>query len=309
MDIDNIEISDLKTKLNQILEDKIIAIEKGCREEVLIEINKYILGKEIKLVLVCDSNKTSTNILIRNLDVLNYLSNISSLAILSNSSKELDEINSVQNIVDLKSFKLSGYYNKNINIEVISKFNNLKILEIEALSDSKKYKLLDNFNLEKLAIEKLDLSKVQMNANLKYLKISKELINENLLNEKYPNLTHVELVNCKKIEDFSFLTYLIDLENIIINNTNIGVFPEVSKNVIKIQLLTNKKLKDVEAVFKLNNLNKIAITDSAVNFDEIIKLSKLNLINFYFRSKLKVENDDFEKIALKRGFKNNLVNW
>ncbi|WP_268847348.1 hypothetical protein [Flavobacterium aestivum] len=309
MNIDNIGVNDLKTKLNQILEDKIIAIEKGCQEQVLIEANKYISGKEIKLVLVCDSNKASTDVLIRNLDVLNYLSNISNLVILSNSSKELEEIKNVQNITDLVSFKLSGYYNKNIDVEVISKFSNIKIFEIEALSDGKKYKLLENFNLEKLAIEKLDLSKVEANINLKHLKISKELISENLLIEKFPNIVNIELVNCKKIIDFSFLSNLMHLENIIINNTSIEKFPELSNKVTKVQLLTNKKLKDIQAIFKLNNLNKIAITDSVVNFEDIIKLSKSDFINFYFRSKLKVENDDFEKIAIENNFKNNLANW
>ncbi|MDW8852412.1 hypothetical protein SD960_20085 [Flavobacterium sp. MMLR14_040] len=309
MDIDNIEITDLKTNLNRILSDKIIAIEKGCKEEVLLELNSQIKGKEIKLVLVCDSNKVSTDILKRNLDVLNYLNNINSISILSNSSKELEEINNVQNITDLNSFKLSGFYNKNINIEVLNKFKNLKVFEIEALSDSKKYKLLDNFNLEKLAIEKLDLAKVEVNPNLKHFKISKELINEKLLAEKYPSIVNVELVNCKKIIDFSFLTDLTRLETIIINNTNIEVFPKVSNSVTKIQLLTNKKLKDIEVIFKLSNLSKIAITDSAVDFEEIIKLSKLNFINFYFRSKSRTENDAFEKIANAQGFNNNLVNW
>lgn len=309
MDIDNIEINDLKNNLNRILSDKIIAIEKGCKEEVLVELNNQIEGKNIKLVLVCDSNKVSTDILKRNLDVLNYLNNISSISILSNSSKELEEINYVKNITELNSFKISGFYNKNINIEILNKFNNLKTFEIEALSDSKKYKLLENFNLEKLAIEKLDLAKVELNQDLKHLKISKELINEKLLVEKYPNIVNIELVNCKKIIDFSFLTDLIYLETIIINNTNIEVFPEVSNTVTKIQLLTNKKLNNIETVFKLPNLSKIAITDSDVNFEEIIKLSKLNFINFYFRSKSRVENDAFEKIAIEKDFCNNLFNW
>lgn len=309
MDVDNIEITDLKNNLNRILSDKIIAIEKGCKEEVLVELNSQIEGEFIKLVLVCDSNKLSTSVLKRNLDVLNYLNNINGISILSNSSKELEEINNVQNITDLNSFKISGFYNKNINIEVLNKFKNLKIFEIEGLSDSKKYKLLENFNLEKLAIEKLDLAKVEVNPNLKHLKISKELINEKLLVEKYPNIVNVELVNCKKIIDFSFLTDLTHLQTIIINNTNIEVFPEVSSNVTKIQLLTNKKLKDIEMIFKLSNLSKIAITDSAVNFEDIIKLSKLNFINFYFRSKSRTENDAFEKIAIERDFCNNLANW
>lgn len=309
MDIDNIGINDLKIKLNQVFEDELIVIEKGCQEQVLIELDKNILGKKIKLVLVCDSNKTSTDVLIRDLDVLNYLSNIRYLSILSNSSKELEEINNVKKINDLIGFKLSGFYNKNIDIEVLNKFMNLKSFEIESLNDSKKYKLLENFNLEKLAIEKLDLSKVEVNKNLTFLKISKELINENLLVEKYPNITHIELVNCKKIEDFSFLTNLTHLENIIINNANIEIFPKVSSTVTKIKLLTNKKLNNIESVFALGDLKKIAITDAIVDFEQIIKLSKLHLINFYFRSKSKVENEAFEKIAKERRFNNNLFNW
>lgn len=309
MKIDNLDIDDLKNKFNSILEKKIILIEKGCKKEFLIDLNEQIRHKEIKLVLVCDNNKTGENSLIRNLRVLEYLNNINGIDILSNSSKELEEINNVQNIIDLKSFALFGFYNKNINVEILNKFKNLKIFEIEGLSDGKKYKLLENFNLEKLAIEKLDLAKVEVNPNLKHLKISKELINEKLLVEKYPKIIDIELVNCKKIIDFSFLTDLKHLETIIINNTNIEVFPEVSSNVTKIQLLTNKKLKDIEMIFKLSNLSKIAITDSAVNFEDIIKLSKFNFINFYFRSKSRVENDAFEKIAIERDFCNNLANW
>jgi len=309
MKIDNLEIDDLKNKFNSILEKRIILIEKGCKKEFLIALNEQIRNKEIKLVLVCDYNKTAENSLIRNLEVLEYLTNVNGVDVLSNSSKELEQINNVQNISDLKSFALFGFYNKNINIEVLNKFKNLKIFEIEGLSDGKKYKLLENFNLEKLAIEKLDLAKVEVNKNLKHLKISKELINEKLLVEKYPNIVNIELVNCKKIIDFSFLTDLTHLQTIIINNTNIEVFPEVSSNVTKIQLLTNKKLKDIEMIFKLSNLSKIAITDSSVNFEDIIKLSKLNFINFYFRSKSRTENDAFEKIAIERDFCNNLANW
>lgn len=309
MKIDNLEIDDLKNKFNSILEKRIILIEKGCKKEFLIALNEQIINKEIKLVLVCDNNKTGENSLIRNLEVLEYLNNINGIDILSNSSKELEQINNVQNITDLKSFALFGFYNKNINIDILNKFKNLKIFEIEGLSDGKKYKLLENFNLEKLAIEKLDLSKVQVNPNLKHLKISKELINEKLLVEKYPNIVNIELVNCKKIVDFSFLTDLMHLETIIINNTNIEVFPELSNTVTKVQLLTNKKLNDIKTIFKLSNLSKIAITDSDVNFEEIIKLSKLNFINFYFRSKSRVENDAFEKITIERDFCNNLANW
>lgn len=309
MKIDNLEIDDLKNKFNSILEKKIILIEKGCKKEFLIALNVQIINKEIKLVLVCDYNKSGDNSLIRNLDVLEYLTNINGIDVLSNSSRELEELNNIQKILDLESFALFGFYSKNINIEVLNKFNNLKIFEIEGLNDIKKYKLLENFKLEKLAIEKLDLAKVQLNKNLKYLKISKELVNEKLLVEKYPNISNIELVNCKKIVDFSFLTDLVHLENIIINNTNMEVFPNVSAKVYKIQLLTNKKLNNIEAVFRLNNLVKIAITDSAVNFEQILKLSKLNLINFYFRSKSRVENDAFEKIALERDFCNNLANW
>lgn len=309
MNIDNIEILDLKSKINQIFEKKIIAIEKGCQKEVLIEINNQIEGKSIKLVLVCDYNKNSTDFLLRNLEVLPYLYNIKALSILVNSSKELEQIDNVQNISDLIEFKLSGYYSKNINIEVIEKFKNLKSLELEGLSDNKKYKLLQIFDLEKLAIEKLDLSKIQINTNLKSLKITKELISQDLLAEKFPYLNYIELVNCKKIEDFSFLSHLSHLENIIINNTNIEVFPKVSKSVTKIQLLTNKKLKNIDSLFELTNLTKIALTDSAVNFEDVVKISDLQLITFYFRSKSKSENEAFERIASKRGFTNNLFNW
>lgn len=309
MKIDNLEIEDLKNKFNLILEKKIILIEKGCKKEFLISLNEQIKNKDIKLVLVCDYNKTTENSLTRNFDVLEYLTNINGIDVLSNSSKELEKLDNIEEILDLKSFALFGFYNKNINIEILNKFKNLKIFEIEVLNDTKKYKLLENFNLEKLAIEKLDLAKVEVNTNLKYLKISKELINEKLLLEKYPNIVDIELVNCKKIIDFSFLTDLLRLETIIINNTNIEVFPKVSNTVTKIQLLTNKKLNNIETIFKLRNLSKIAITDSDVNFEEIIKLSKFNFINFYFRSKSRSENDAFEKIAIERDFCNNLANW
>ncbi|QYS87243.1 hypothetical protein JJC03_04720 [Flavobacterium oreochromis] len=53
-------------------------------------------------------------------------------------------------------------------------------------------------------------------------------------------------------------------------------------------------------------MEKIAITDSKVNYETIRELAKLKLKNFYYTTKVKENNADFETLALRNGFENSL---
>ncbi|MFK7031642.1 hypothetical protein V3471_11040 [Flavobacterium oreochromis] len=306
MKIDNFDLKGIDENINLIKEKKLVLIEKGLPKESLEYLNKKIKDSNIKLILVCDPSKDSSSDLVRNLDVFNYLQTISSLSILVNSSKELNDISNLRKIDDLSSFSISGNYNKKINLDAINKFQSLVEIEFDELDNSNKYKLIESLKLEKLSIDSVDLSKLKQNIQLKFLKINKDLKNHESIDYIFPNLNFLTLLNCKKINNFSFLSKLKNLEFLLLNSTNIEVLPELSTKIIKVQLLASKNLENVNSLLKLNNLEKIAITDSKVNYETIRELAKLKLKNFYYTTKVKENNADFETLALRNGFENSL---
>ncbi|QYS87242.1 hypothetical protein JJC03_04715 [Flavobacterium oreochromis] len=204
MKIDNFDLKGIDENINLIKEKKLVLIEKGLPKESLEYLNKKIKDSNIKLILVCDPSKDSSSDLVRNLDVFNYLQTISSLSILVNSSKELNDISNLRKIDDLSSFSISGNYNKKINLDAINKFQSLVEIEFDELDNSNKYKLIESLKLEKLSIDSVDLSKLKQNIQLKFLKINKDLKNHESIDYIFPNLNFLTLLNCKKINNFSF---------------------------------------------------------------------------------------------------------
>jgi hypothetical protein len=306
MKIDNLNIESISENISNILDKKIVLIEKGLSVEALKYLNEKIRNNSIKLVLVCDPGKNSSESIVRNLDVFNYLTTITAVSILVNSSKELNDISTIKNIERLVNFSISGNYSKKIDIELLKSFNELTEVEFDELDNSSKYKLIEQLTLEKLSIDSLDIGKLKPNLQLKFLKINKELKNSEVLSSIFPNLNSLALLNCKKIADFNFLTELKKLNFLLLNSTNIAVLPKLADSVSKIQLLSSKCLEDVSSLLGLTNLDKLAITDSRVNYDTVKELAKFKLSNFYYTSKIKADNLDFEGLSLKNGFTNSL---
>jgi hypothetical protein len=306
MKIDNFDSKNIDENLSIIKEKKLVLIEKGLSKESLMILNEKIRNANIKLVLVCDPSKDSSSDLIRNLDVFNYITTINSLSILVNSSKELFDISNLSKIEDLICLNINGNYNKKINLDALIKFQSLVEVEFDELDNSNKYHLIENLNLEKLSIDSLDLSKLNTNLKLKSLKVNKDLKCSETMNSIFPNLNYLALLNCKKINNFSFLSELKDLNFLILNSTNIIHLPVLTKNLTKIQLLSNKSLENINSILNMTNIDKIAITDSNVNYEIIKELAKFKLKNFYYTTKVKENNADFEALALKNGFENSL---
>ncbi|MEN7551960.1 hypothetical protein AAG747_28860 [Rapidithrix thailandica] len=307
MNLDKKDLVYFKQNSQSLKETLVVSIERGAFKNVLLELNDYLkTSQEIKLVLVCDPTKTSEGEIICNLEVLKYLGNLQKIDILVNSSMPLESISELEVVKDLKSLKISGFYNKKINLSTLKRFKNIKELSLENGLSKKDYFLL-NSKLKVLEVRELNIDYVERNENLEELTIFHKLSGEKKLVEKFPNLKSLKLKNCNQIEDFAFISPLNSLENLSFNSVrNLKFVPKLSSNTIKrLEILNCKNLNSIKTISSFSLLERLAITDANIDFQEIQDISEdLRLEIFYFRSKGNKENDIFEALSQKNGFQN-----
>ena len=248
--------------INEVFEQKSIYIDSiGAFIDELKELNKLIsYDDEIRLILVCDYNVLPAKGKVNNLEVLDYLNQVTKLVIFNHSSKVLSNIDKVKNLKVLSEFELGGFLNHKIDLSFLSKFN-LNILNLELEANAQIYNLIcNNLELKVLRINSLNLSKINEN-NIIEIEIKKSLLNEKLMEYKMPYIQSIHLSNIRRITDFSFLSSFKNLHNISLRNTQITSFPFLEVDVLeRIELIKNTKLIDISSIIKLDVLKKLFIS-------------------------------------------------
>lgn len=297
-------------KIEQIVQniadnEQFIINPKGVSKKILIKINECIsLKKNIKLILICDYNIRTHSNWINNLEVLLYLNKINRLTIINHSSIALSDLKPLIHIESLAEFSLIGFIEQSINLDVLLNFN-LNAINLELNAKKSIYSILEiNKNLKSIGINTIDSEKIKMNTNVIHLKIYKQLLNQENLGIKYPNIKTLQLFNIKKTKQFDFLYNFPCLENLSLRNTNIELFPKLQANrLTRLELLMNRKLKNINPILYLEKLKKIAITGSAL-LDENVLMNCINikgLEQFYFTSpKKKIQSAIIDKTKSKK---------
>lgn len=147
-------------------------------------------------------------------------------------------------------------------------------------------------------------------SSIKNLEVLNELIDEQTLASKFPNISYLTLINCRKLSDFSFISNCLNLEGLDINSvkglTSIPRFK--SDKLHTLQILNCKNLEDITHIYNLKKLKNLAITFSKVDFESIINIfSKMSLHNFYFLSSKNKENEIFDKLTIEHKVNNSAM--
>ena len=297
--------------ISSIKRNKSLSIYSGVQKNVLIDLVKIIKNiNGFKLVIILEDSNLINNS-INGLDILEFLPSINHLHILVHQTTPLLNIDALEYVDNLRTFSVSGNLNKNIDFSPLRKFVILSSLHINDLMFSDKYyDIINNNPIESLSLRKISLSHLNEKSSIKNLEVLNELIDEQTLASKFPNISYLTLINCRKLSDFSFISNCLNLERLDINSvkglTSIPRFK--SDKLHTLQILNCKNLEDITHIYNLKKLKNLAITFSKVDFESIINIfSKMSLHNFYFLSSKNKENEIFEKLTIEHKVNNSAM--
>ncbi|WP_373795700.1 hypothetical protein [Neisseria dentiae] len=297
--------------ISYIRRNKSLSIYNGVKKSILPDLSKVV--KDIngfKLIIILRDDLLG-NSSINGLDILEFLPGINHLHILVHQATPLFNIDALNYINDLRSFKISGYLKKNIDFGPLRKFNKISTLYInDLIFPNKYYDIINNNPIENLSLRKISLSDLDKKNSIKNLEVLNELIDEQMLAFKFPKISQLTLINGKKLSDFSFLSNCLNLERLDINTIKglVSIPKLKSEKLHTLQILNCKNLEDIHHIYDLKNLKNLAITFSKVNFEDVSNIfSKLSLHNFYFISNKNKENEMFENLAIKHQINNSAM--
>ncbi len=268
----------------------------GADKSLLIEINRRLKDlKNVGLILVCDYLRHPSSGYVNNLEVLHFLNNIQRLIISNNSSERLEKLDNIGYITELKEFSLNGFFRDNINLESLCSYQ-LESLSIESKATEQIYMLLCHTRcLKELSINSLDLNKIEALEDLTYLSVNNTLLTPDIMSYRFPNLKSLQMKLAKRISDFSFLSSLHNLSNLSLMYTGITSIPTLNVDMMKrISLVSNKRLRDISSIWKLQSLEQLYISYSDLlkteDLDKCLKVPNMKRACF-LSTKFKKEKE------------------
>lgn len=289
--------------ISSIRRNQSFSIYGGIQKNILPDLIKTV--KEMggmKLVMILEE-EFSDNGFINGLDILEFLPSVEHLAILAHKTNPLANIDAINYISNLKSFSISGYLKKNMDLSPLGKFNEISNLHIDNLIFQDKYNDILNRNpIECLSLRKIDLSGLNKKSSLQNLTVLNELAEAQQLAWKFPNIRELSIINGKKLLDFSFLSDCLNLARLDMNTVKgLTTIPNLKLGKLHtLQMFNCQNLENIDYVYEIKNLKNLAITFSKVNLENINRVfSKLSLQKFYFVSNKNKENLIFKDLASK----------
>lgn len=189
-------------------------------------------------------------------DDLSFLENNQLLELsLVDTNLELENLNFLKNSKNLDSLTIKNTKVK--NLDFLNQFNNLTTL------------YLADLNITNLSVKNLE-SLFLKNCNIK--------TTPNDIN--FDDLYKVELDNCK-ISNLDFLNNCADLDDLIIKNTNLNSFPNLSNITVLDLTLDNCKFDDFKNISNCNIINLNIKNMDLSNLDFIDEMTSLESLNIY----------------------------
>lgn len=238
-DIVNIPDENLKRELNYALSQKV---------DSNITVRQLSSLKKLQL-----SNKQ-----IKNLEGLQYCTNLTDLQIFNNQIKDISPLSSLGNLTNLSMFN-----NQISDISVLSELINLTDL---------------NFGGNQIS----DVSALSELTSLKSLSLSGNKISNIRNLSKLANLTNLDL-DRNQISDISALSGLINLERLNLNENNLTNTNGLDKLInLKNLSLCENQINDISSLSKLTNLESLGLhTNQISDISALSNLTNLNSLTLF----------------------------
>ena len=131
MEITEHDIEELKRMLDSET-CRYISIGGKIGLEKLEIVDRSLKKRDIKVIIKVDSRVESDKKGLCNLDIMKFLRNARNIAVMSHSSVRLESIRELSELKNIDRLRISGFYNKNMDLKPIEKFENIRDIEIEA---------------------------------------------------------------------------------------------------------------------------------------------------------------------------------
>ncbi|NTE00366.1 hypothetical protein G6M26_30725 [Agrobacterium tumefaciens] len=298
------EIANLK-----LSEFDFIKIESvGAEVDKLKLLNEILKTKNIMLVVSVDMREHSTDQKVKGIDVFKFLTNAKKININAVLTEPISSIEFLKNVQTIEYLSLDGYFNKNVDLSLMNKFENIYFFELlNGLSRQQHEMLKNKKKLLELRVSDLNLDLADKNENLKSLRIYNKFQNENLLSTKFSNLENLYVEKSKAFDLSKSVVKLKKLKSIWLRYMNhilsIPTF-ESKEKIILFQTTKLAKLEDIENIFEMTNLEALMMTELEVlKFESFRKLANLkNLKIAYVTFKSEIENKKFKAFALEQNW-------
>ncbi|MDR6785541.1 hypothetical protein ABIE26_004251 [Pedobacter africanus] len=288
-----------------------VSIEGYLSNEKLDILNQLLnTNTQINLVVVTDPGEPEKKDHFTGLQLISQLNNIRNLNVLCFGSQPLENLEPLRGIYNLEHFRLSGNYNKKIDLDPLLESKALKVLELEfGLADKKQYKIINQLTqLAQLKVSTLDVAAIMPNDRISELTVTNTLKNPELITAAFPNLSSFSISYAKGLESFDFLSSLKKLTQLSIGYTQkLNQLPKLAnpENINSLIFLHTPNFKGIEQVLAFENLESLAINEfDSIPVGEVAKLEKLKkLKRVVLNFKKDPDQEQFEQLALKSGWK------
>ena len=226
------------------------------------------------------------------------VSNLKELVIYGNDIENMDKLVNNKNLEVLILSRVSN----DIDMKIISKFTNLKQLELNsnAISNFEEIAKLSNLRVLSVYNENLDdLSPIKELVNLEKLKIQTKKVSDISSLRALTKLKELNLSD-NNIDDISYLSNLTQLTTLIISNNNISNIDAVSKLVnLEVLHAYNNKIKDITPLGSLLKINPKL--DFIFEKNSIMDMSPLKDSGLKDGFKFEKQHSVIDKVIIKNG--------
>ncbi|HWV72852.1 MAG TPA: hypothetical protein VN040_14085 [Pseudosphingobacterium sp.] len=293
---------------------KSISIE-GPADDEKIKMLQHLLSanREIKVTLVVEPDISAKSDQLVNLEIIQILDNLRHLTLLCFSSVQLKSLQILESLQSLEFFRISGNYDKKIDLAPLRRNRNLLDFELEfGFVDKKQIDFVNGLeHLQSLKVSVLDAALMEENTNLKSLSVRNTLKNANQLSKTCPLLREFQINIAKAVESFDFLNSFQHLEELLIGNTGKLVsVPKLSSSekIKDLKLLFTPNFSDIESILQFENLEGFALSEfTSISMNQIAKLQSLKkLRRVYLSFKDSKDEKLFNEMAYKNGWEDSL---
>ena len=287
----------------------VVSIETSIEKEKAAIVKDLLqINEEVRVVLIVDPEESETTGRYSNLAIVEAIGELKHLAVLAFGSIPLKEIKLLSCLKNLVSFRLTGNYKKDIDLNPLANATEIEELELEyGIAGAGQVTFVNNLPLKSLKVSVLDLKRALLNPRLEQLTITNTLKNPELLAEALPALTSFTLNHAKGINSFKFLAPLKGLQSLQIAHTS--KFTSIPKmdtpaELKSLSLVNTKQFDDLKSILQFEQLEELKITEPMqVPLAEFSKLADLkSLKKVYAVFKTDMEDDNFGQMAQKNGW-------
>lgn len=291
-----------KEQISSIRNGQMVSISCGAPKNILVELAEISANiNSCKLLLRLNDDFTPSENAVFGIDIFKFLPSIRHISILCFRNEDLANIDGLAAIQNLQSFSIDGHLKSKMDFSVLRQFKQLSDLSINGvILPEKYYDIINQNKLKRLVLRKLELSCLTPQTDLVELEILNDLADEERMSTLFPNLRQLSIISCRKLKDFAFISPLRHLEWLSMNTiSGLTILPEIlAESLHTLQLINCKNLSNIQQIYSLLQLKRLAITYSKINHDELNRIfTHLALENFYFESDKNKINEQFRILA------------